>query len=809
MPETNIPFDWACTQGWTRSFSPTSKRPLIAPDEEHHKFTTDLPTLMASDSPTTPLGLYGFITSNSNPFCIIDIDTSKEVKDYLKSQLQISSPFSEEYLMVFQDQVISKLPTPIQKLITTTYTEFSTSNTGLHVIIKTDKSGLTKSYYKSKDFDGQLSIKNNYMVTTGRKLPNSSNTISEVPVELLSILFGITTQSSQQYKTDLRDTKAISSAQVVPSIQEIEQALFLIPIDQSPRIKEVYYQITNTKYEHYHFWITIGMALHDYAVKTNNLPNGLAMYIKWSVQDKVAFVSDQDVAKKWESFSSAPENNITFNTLFKIALEFQFNYPRRAKPNSLVPDKAEYCNFSYLINKYHLKLYSANGIEVYLTGDHDIIEKYFLLNDVHNMFGYYGPFTPVKLQVATWRLCQDSLWKGLTSTANFVQAWLEEPRPNIDVFTLWLDTPNDKLSLEYKYPRYFADRPRRLNQDSSKNTWEYFSSLIKWSKNQDVELCKTMLYKTLMLLIKLHDPVAQTFEDNGGMFAILGEENTYKTTFFKLLLPQPLEFLRKDINQELDSEKAKRDFIRYLSTRAIVLVDEFEGFMNHKKSGSFFKSIITGNTTSFTDIYQTNETALKRKAILVGTSNELEQIISQNGSRRLWYGKIDYIDTSAMLDIDLHQLYNNLRKEFHEALARGESPWTMTKHQTQLVTINNRDLALESSIDIVLREEFPYSTNIHALEAIQHFSISALDKRFMKTTQIATLLKYKGVTNFTMAELKRSLQRFCTAFLGAQTFVMQKKSLAFEHGQLCAVKRPDGYWNHKFWVMPIAEDCDE
>lgn len=827
--DANIPLYWKELNGWSRSFSNTSnlkdknaKRPLIAPSQAGAELAPSLVSLLMEEQPENPIGYCGFISSTKNDIVIIDIDVDNDVKLLLDNRRDDKI----QWLQLHQQLVIDPLPPAIKNLIKTTYCEYSASGAGIHVVLRTDKSalGTDKAYLKASEFKGQLSIKNNYMVTTGNILAESSRDIMVVDAAELLVLFS----NGKNDATDvLRDLSNIDNA--VPSLAEIEQALLAIPIDQSPRLKEVYKQEFKQEYEHYHFWLTIGMALHDFATRTNQLSSGLAMYIKWSALDKECFTSDEDVAAKWESFKN--KKGITFRTIFKLAAAFQFNYPRRIKKDGvalLSPEKTEYVNFKYLIDKYNLKLHSASGIEVYLTGDDDIIQKYFMLHGVNSMFGYYGPYDIPALQAATWRLCQDSLWRGLTNTSQFVQAWVLEPMKEVDMFDKWLDTEDNLLSDEFKYPRFFKGSKRRENKPEY-NTFEYLESCITWADDQNVELCRQMLYKLFMQVIKLHDEDLNVFEDNGGMFALIGPENSYKTTFFKLLLPHPLEFMRKDINQELSNEKNKRDFVRYLSTRAFVLVDEFEGFMDQKKSGSFFKSIISSNTTSFTDIYQTKERALVRKAVLVGTSNDTRQIISDNGSRRLWFTKIETINTSAMLNINLHAFYRNMKARFKEELARGRTPWLLSFDQTKEVTRQNMGLKAHSSLDIALREVFPYNTT-YSIERnrrdvdrlIPNVSLTAIapssDENFTKTRckktqQVMKALQFCGFTGISAAELERALERYCKEFIGQfsqRPLVLKlKPETVIQNGRLLMYKRTSGIWNHKYWILPIEEDLDE
>lgn len=794
-----IPRNWAEQIGWTRSRGPIgskeAKRPLIDPDKANMAGTLD--TVKDSPNPV------GFLTSLQSPIVIIDVDAPKDLKEQVKALRQAGLTHEADTLI--QQRLIDPLPAPIRSYLSSTYVEWSQSMAGLHIVLSTQKIWpKPKAYYKA-EWLGQLSVHSNYMVTTGNTYHQAD--ILEVPPEELDALFGIS-------KRVIRDTPM-----GVPTLTEIEQALAVIPLDQSQRVKEVYSNLFGEAYEHYNFWLKVGMAIHDYAVRTNSLSTGLELFLKWSATDPTDFDGDEAVERKWNSFHNT-NDGITFNTILKLAAAFQFNYPRRLRNRdgalTINPDTSEYVNFKYLMDKYNLTLYAC-GTELYLQGDESIIKKYFMLQGVHNMFGYYGPFDATLLQAATWVLCQDSHWRKLNSTISFVNRWIAEPKEEVDVFNKWLDTPD--LPPEYRYPRFFGT-PR----EAVPNTFEYVASCIEWAEDQDVRLCKRMLYRTFMQLIKLHDPTSLTFEDNGGMFALIGPENTYKTTFFKLLLPVPLEFLRKDINQELVGEKNKRDFIRYLSTSAIVLVDEFEGFMDNKKSGSFFKSIISGNVTSFTDIYQTKELALKRKAILVGTSNELRQIISDNGSRRLWFARIKMVHTEKLLNVDLHAFYNNMRDEFRTLVAQGKAPWLMEFTETLSITQQNKAIKAQSSVDIALRDLFDYTTeyDVHApnfswerfLQYDGKLTRKALldNPRLMKTYQVAQFLSAHDI-RVPFAELERALERFCMDFIG-QTREIEVPTntcakVVIKRGQLCCNMRPNGTYNHKFWIMPIPEDFDE
>ena len=320
-----IPNSWAEQIGWTRSRGPIgskeAKRPLIDPD----KANMAGPLSSVADS-TNPVG---FLTSLQSPIVIIDVDAPKDLKEQVKALRQAGLTHEADTLI--QQRLIDPLPAPIRSYLDKTYVEWSQSMAGLHIVLSTQKTWpKPKAYYKA-EWLGQLSVHSNYMVTTGNMYHGGD--ILEVAPEELDALFGITR------KNVVRDTPM-----GIPSTLEMEQALAVIPLDQSQRVKEVYSNLFGEAYEHYNFWLKIGMAIHDYATRINSPSTGLELFLKWSATDPTDFDGDEAVERKWNSFR-ASDDGITFNTILKLAAAFQFNYPRRIRNRdgalTINPDTSE------------------------------------------------------------------------------------------------------------------------------------------------------------------------------------------------------------------------------------------------------------------------------------------------------------------------------------------------------------------------------------------------------------------------------------------------------------------------------------
>lgn len=742
----------------------------------------------------TPGKSVGIILSKDTEYAVIDIDAPKAVKEFIKTFEDKQDIEDAVYKAVLQ-----KLPIELQEIVYSTYSELSLSRAGVHTVIKVDKSALPqKSYIKGTKFSGQLSLTNNFMVMTGDKLSNCPDTIVEVPTETILQIF-----EQQAEISAVEQPESFEAMEQLPSLQLVEHALNLCPMDQNGYLQKVYKEVTGQVYEHYNYWLIIGMALHDYSIKAGQNARVYSLFLAWSQLDEVAYAGEDDVEATWASFGNSNEN-ITYKTLMRFASLLEYNYPRtriiKGKKTG-VPINVEYVNFEYLLNRHNIKLYDSGSYGFFLTGDKEILDKYFRVPGMRDLFGYLGPFSRQQLCGSTLRLCQDSRYRDLGSTAALVDTWLTTPKEELDFFKLWLDTPEEELPEELQYT-YTPTGKCHISKFNNNSTFDYILSCIDWNTDeQDERLSKKMLFKTFMQLIKFHENIETPFTDNGGFLAFIGPENTYKTTFFKMLLPQPLSFLRKELNMPVASDKGIRDFIRYLGTRAIVQIDEFEGFLDQKKFGPILKAVISGNDMSLTDIFQTNETDMPRRAIIVGTSNEKKHILSANGSRRMWWCAVNKIDTQALLNFNWHKFYKDLRDEFRIEVNKGETPWLLSRKDTMIVTERNNKMAAKNEVDLVLEEVFPYD------EPINYFDGTA-NVRKMSTLDVRRYISMTADMIVSLPSLERALERFCGIYTGTQEkqaskYSGQKQKLIVK-GMLYEMKTNTD-WRLKRWILPPAD----
>lgn len=148
------------------------------------------------------------------------------------------------------------------------------------------------------------------------------------------------------------------------------------------------------------------------------------------------------------------------------------------------------------------------------------------------------------------------------------------------------------------------------------------------------------------------------------------QHGTGKTSFFRNILPAELEdyFIQEKINSK------DKDSMFRLCSSLIIYDDEFggEGFRDVKA----FKAVSDINIITQRRPYSQADITLKRRAILCGTSNEIDVLKDVTGNRRILPINVEKIDYDRMIAIDKTSLiveaYNLLQSGFEWILRKQD-----------------------------------------------------------------------------------------------------------------------------------------
>ena len=183
---------------------------------------------------------------------------------------------------------------------------------------------------------------------------------------------------------------------------------------------------------------------------------------------------------------------------------------------------------------------------------------------------------------------------------------------------------------------------------------------------------------------------------NHEMLIFVGPQGIYKTTFFRSLLPPQLSHLYWENNH--NNFKSKDDKIA-LGENCLVEVEEFN--ITKPDDVGEMKSLITALTIKERRPYARQREEKHRLAGFCGSCNEQHFLTDDTGNRRFLCFLISKIKHPTEWNIDLDQLYAQLREEFQ----RGDRYW-FNHEEEQLLELQNNEFRLMSDEEMLVLTHF-------------------------------------------------------------------------------------------------------
>lgn len=751
--------------------------------------------------------LVGFYVTPEDPYILGDIDHIDEPdnKEYLATELPIG------YCDLLFNQSI--------------YSEISPSGKGIRFIAKfkdvKTKQLFEGNYRKNRDklgFDkdgikreAQVNLGRPWQSITGNETSYSSGRINIIDPEVITSLFNYKMKTQDSVVgTDYRPPSDFSDHQL-PFINDAVKVLKSLPWDGNPRILRAFERTFNEEYTAYEYWLKVIMAMSDYASRLSN-PNDanvcLEEIVEWSKQDEDGFESEEDVIKKWESLFRT-EQKVTYHTLLALAYYNKLQWPmtkplskaqKEAGINEPLPIVSQYCNFRALVDFYNIKLYrdSNSPHKMYLTGDADILDKYFSHLDVRYYHGkYLGPYTEKSLAVKFNSMCQEHGYMNVTmaQVRQNIAIWVGDITRVIDLVKMFFDTPFNKLAPEYQ--------ENAGNEHISTPEFLFDCLDIDYLSEDRVaeEALYFKYYKSWLMGIARNIYYPNTQHMNNCVLLLCGPEQVRKTSHFKYILPK---FMREDrvafTVHGFSTEASVRDVTKLAAQNNLIVWDEIEQYLD-ADTESNFKKLIDNNPIKIIDKYEVIDTYIKPIAVYGGTSNQTEFKLSDNGSRRLFIIPVKWVDTDKMEKVNWWKVINDLRDEIVTA-PEDQPPWLLSEPQLQLQAQLHSHVTAKSSLDLILEDMFDFDAEWPL------GSRSRLPRGFnfrdqpdlRSASEISDRLRKAGVVEkFTRKHLVNVLKRMCgkwtNTIRGVKTFADTKMY----------VKKGEVYYGgrKKFWLPPV------
>lgn len=139
---------------------------------------------------------------------------------------------------------------------------------------------------------------------------------------------------------------------------------------------------------------------------------------------------------------------------------------------------------------------------------------------------------------------------------------------------------------------------------------------------------------------------------NNVILVLIGDQGTYKSTFFQYLLPQEL---RRYFYVKTDNTVLNKDDRIQLSRNMFICLEELDTLSN--KEQNQLKAMVTMPVIQDRPAYGRNFVNLPHVASLCGTGNNDKFLNDPSGSRRWLPFLIDHIDDPRTYHIDYMKLY--------------------------------------------------------------------------------------------------------------------------------------------------------
>ena len=189
---------------------------------------------------------------------------------------------------------------------------------------------------------------------------------------------------------------------------------------------------------------------------------------------------------------------------------------------------------------------------------------------------------------------------------------------------------------------------------------------------------------------------------NNVILVLIGDQGTYKSTFFQYLLPQEL---RRYFYVKTDNTVLNKDDRIQLSRNMFICLEELDTLSN--KEQNQLKAMVTMPVIQDRPAYGRNFVNLPHVASLCGTGNNDKFLNDPSGSRRWLPFLIDHIDDPRTYHIDYMKLYAQA------AISISGFRYWFT--QKEIAALNQRNRAFEAPCteeQLIMRYyDFPNSSD--------------------------------------------------------------------------------------------------
>lgn len=573
------------------------------------------------------------------------------------------------------------------------------------------KSAIDAASFKANQFmyfSNTIKIQN---LPEGVKQPEYHKWFLENEAELLN---------PQEFKpAAISNEGTIKNTGVLTSKQKQSPILNLSEKEVIEKLEE--YPASRVSYDE---WLEVLMALHHYYKGSEK---GLSIADEWSRHDIEKYKSFEEIKYKWRSFSKESNTGqLTFLTVLKRIKDRRLEafekevlfaiseFTEKVKDDMLMPvikNIAEQCSDQEA--EYYLALIKAKT-SLRITSIRSLLSKVRREIEVEEfknrtntviypldkklppmMFDEYIESKPPKATIENFKTLINAY--GIKIVRNVVSKRDRIILPG----DKYLDETADASRLVRIESLITANNfggnkrigPDLCTEEASLNPYNPISEWIMSKSWDGIDRLQAMYdtvvtpdhyqkeHKELFLRKWFISFIAAMEEPKGvfskGVLIFQGEQSIGKTSWFKKLLPPPIDeyFL-----EGATLDPTSKDSIARVTSHAIVELGEADSTM--KKDVAAIKAFLTSNKDVFRPSYGRVDNRLPRRTVFCASVNDHEYLVDPTGNSRFWTIPVESINYKH--DIDMQQFWAQIRT-YYKA---GEIWWLQQDEEQILNTCN-------------------------------------------------------------------------------------------------------------------------
>lgn len=270
---------------------------------------------------------------------------------------------------------------------------------------------------------------------------------------------------------------------------------------------------------------------------------------------------------------------------------------------------------------------------------------------------------------------------------------------------------------------------------AEKNCYNPFIDMLKENENSDISIIKQLFdaipireeykensdfYSLLFVkwcigVVKMAHNTLENSYGSQGVLTLQGGQGDYKSTFFRLLLPNHRWFK----GDESVDPSSKDDVIKTTSY-VVCELGEFDDTM--KKEQAKLKQFFTAVTDEYRTPYSHVSEKYPRKTSFCATVNKTGFLKDETGSRRYWVIPVSVIDRNKVEAIDKNKFWGAV----YHLYKSGEVTDWLDKEETAELERLNRTFNYKDDVAITLDDKLDWDS---PREEWGHYSVTTIAER--------------------------------------------------------------------------------